>query len=269
MGYTGHKHNNLGNVPDDIGLIYMNARWYLPGLGRFISADTLVPNPSNPQSYNRYSYTNNNPLLYTDPTGHDPAPLCQTIPESCGETRPDLEQLSQEFESFELTEETKSFFGTNLTPDEYELVSLHWVRARKIQQIVNDSFAVSGALFWQLDDDQNLHNDIGDAFRHSYWSALMTREFGSEFAEEFTTAHETGTREDARREIFMDMHNNSVGIQIGQTFQGTDAELIVEVFNALQDGSLVVYNMQQDKYFYSDAYPGCEILNSLTVTVKD
>jgi RHS repeat-associated protein len=84
MGYTGPRHNNLGSGATDIGLIYMNARWYLPGLGRFISADTLVPNPSNPQSYNRYSYTNNNPLLYTDPTGHDPAPLCQLFPNHVG-----------------------------------------------------------------------------------------------------------------------------------------------------------------------------------------
>jgi hypothetical protein len=29
-----------------------------------------VPNPTDPQSWNRYSYTNNNPLRYTDPTGH-------------------------------------------------------------------------------------------------------------------------------------------------------------------------------------------------------
>jgi hypothetical protein len=30
-----------------------------------------VPNPANPQSLNRYSYCFNNPLKYTDPTGHD------------------------------------------------------------------------------------------------------------------------------------------------------------------------------------------------------
>jgi RHS repeat-associated protein len=70
IGYTGHRHNNLGSAPDDIGLIYMNARWYLPGLGRFISADTIVPNPTNPQSWNRYTYTLNNPLRFSDPTGH-------------------------------------------------------------------------------------------------------------------------------------------------------------------------------------------------------
>jgi hypothetical protein len=42
----------------------------VPSLGRFASADTLVPDPTNPQAYNRYSYVVNNPLKYIDPTGH-------------------------------------------------------------------------------------------------------------------------------------------------------------------------------------------------------
>ncbi len=69
-GYTGHTHNNLGNGADDLGLVYMNARYYIPGIGRFASADTIVPNPANPQSFNRYSYVNNNPLNFIDPFGH-------------------------------------------------------------------------------------------------------------------------------------------------------------------------------------------------------
>jgi ribonuclease T1 len=32
----------------------------------------MVPNPADPQSLNRYSYAANNPLLYVDPSGHDP-----------------------------------------------------------------------------------------------------------------------------------------------------------------------------------------------------
>lgn len=32
--------------------------------------DTVVPNVTNPQSLNRYSYVLNNPSRYTDPTGH-------------------------------------------------------------------------------------------------------------------------------------------------------------------------------------------------------
>ena len=35
-----------------------------------MSADSIIPDPTNPQSFNRYSYTYNNPIRYTDPTGH-------------------------------------------------------------------------------------------------------------------------------------------------------------------------------------------------------
>ncbi|MEM9776223.1 MAG: RHS repeat-associated core domain-containing protein, partial [Chloroflexota bacterium] len=63
-GFTGH-HENRG-----IGLTYMNARYYVPGIGKFASADIIVPNPTNPQSYNRFSYVRNNPVNFNDPTGH-------------------------------------------------------------------------------------------------------------------------------------------------------------------------------------------------------
>jgi len=46
------------------------ARWYDPKLGRFIQADTLVPGAGHPQALNRYAYVTNNPVKYTDPTGH-------------------------------------------------------------------------------------------------------------------------------------------------------------------------------------------------------
>jgi RHS repeat-associated protein len=67
-GFTGHAHNNTG--ANDLGLVYMGARFYLPGVGRFLSADTIVPDPMNPQQFNRYTYVVNNPLRYSDPTGH-------------------------------------------------------------------------------------------------------------------------------------------------------------------------------------------------------
>ena len=52
------------------GLYYYNARYYDPTLGRFISPDTIVPGVGNPQAWNRYAYVVNNPLRYTDPSGH-------------------------------------------------------------------------------------------------------------------------------------------------------------------------------------------------------
>lgn len=35
-----------------------------------LTPDSIVPDPTNPQSYNRYSYVNNRPLNFADPTGH-------------------------------------------------------------------------------------------------------------------------------------------------------------------------------------------------------
>lgn len=56
---------------DDTGLCFYNTRYYDPLLDRFIQADTMIPDLGNPQSYNRYSYCLNNPLKYTDPSGHE------------------------------------------------------------------------------------------------------------------------------------------------------------------------------------------------------
>lgn len=41
-----------------------------PVIGRFLSADTIVPNPGDSQSLNRYMYVAGNPLKYIDPSGH-------------------------------------------------------------------------------------------------------------------------------------------------------------------------------------------------------
>jgi RHS repeat-associated protein len=54
----------------ELGIYHYDARFYSPKLGRFLSADTIVPSFANPQSLNRFSYVTDNPLKYTDPTGH-------------------------------------------------------------------------------------------------------------------------------------------------------------------------------------------------------
>jgi RHS repeat-associated protein len=47
-----------------------DARYYDASAGRFISPDTIVQAPADPQSLNRYSYVRNNPMVLTDPSGH-------------------------------------------------------------------------------------------------------------------------------------------------------------------------------------------------------
>lgn len=63
-GYTGHEHL------DQFGLINMNGRMYDPVVGRMLSPDNYVQEPGMTQSFNRYSYAMNNPMVNTDPDGH-------------------------------------------------------------------------------------------------------------------------------------------------------------------------------------------------------
>jgi hypothetical protein len=63
--------------------MFFNARYYSSAIGRFISADSIVPDENNPQAWNRYAYSLSNPLKYTDPSGHCPAPPANMGPAIC------------------------------------------------------------------------------------------------------------------------------------------------------------------------------------------
>jgi len=105
-GFTGHVHDNTGVYPtENVGLIYMNARYYLPEVGRFVSADTIVPEPGDPQSYNRYSYSYNNPVKYTDPSGHCNGDPSNNNPfDESGETIAYLDCTLENFDSMSIAD---------------------------------------------------------------------------------------------------------------------------------------------------------------------
>jgi RHS repeat-associated protein len=64
-GYTGHV-----NDPET-GLVYMQARYYDPAVGRFLSVDPVGVSPGDGFGFNRYAYVNNNPITNIDPTGRN------------------------------------------------------------------------------------------------------------------------------------------------------------------------------------------------------
>jgi RHS repeat-associated protein len=66
--FTGQYHETA--LPGGEGLSFYNARWYDPKLGSFLSADSIVPQPLDSQSFNRYAYAGGNPLRFSDPSGH-------------------------------------------------------------------------------------------------------------------------------------------------------------------------------------------------------
>ena len=73
-GTTPTKYTYTGQFSymGEFGLMFFNARFYDPALGRFAQADTLIPVASQGvQAWDRYVGMNNNPVRYNDPSGHD------------------------------------------------------------------------------------------------------------------------------------------------------------------------------------------------------
>jgi RHS repeat-associated protein len=94
-GTTPTSFRYTGQREAEVGLYYYGSRFYDAQLGRFVSPDTIIPNPRHPLSFDRFAYVQNNPIKYTDPTGHwscgdqyDPA---------CAET------IEEEYQYYELT----------------------------------------------------------------------------------------------------------------------------------------------------------------------
>jgi len=142
-GITSTEFNYTGQRKDaGTGLLFYNARYYDPVLGRFTQADSIVPGTSHraltvdyheggfrnaaaaennqgfwfqlsdrerkdakapwgtdaPQELNRYSYVNNNPLRYTDPSGHESFILDHNEEDALGDT--ELERYLDDLDIF-------------------------------------------------------------------------------------------------------------------------------------------------------------------------
>ncbi|BFO65986.1 RHS repeat domain-containing protein [Chryseobacterium sp. KCF3-3] len=72
-GYTSHEHFM------EVGIIHMNGRLYDPLLRRFLNADENIQDAYNTQSYNKYGYVMNNPLMFNDPNGEYALPAAMLV----------------------------------------------------------------------------------------------------------------------------------------------------------------------------------------------
>lgn len=64
----------------ETGLYYLQSRYYNPEIGRFISADNILPDVGGELlGYNLFAYCWNNPVMYSDGTGHMPEWLSTTL----------------------------------------------------------------------------------------------------------------------------------------------------------------------------------------------
>jgi hypothetical protein len=102
-------------------------------------------------------------------------------------------------------------FKSGITPGEKIFLLTHFLDLGKISDDKEKALSEAALRY----DPNTLHNGRGDAFRHCYLSALLTRDVGAESALELTSLHEDWCG-NPEAERVMDLHNNAIGIAIGK-----------------------------------------------------
>ena len=149
------------------------------------------------------------------------------------------------------------------TPDEAldELGRWRPDKLLKFKAIRNEAFAAANAEFpvpsgWtrSAQDWANLgHND---AFRHTYWNARLTQEFGEDWTRRFTTAHEGVPGNEDFREA-QDLYNNEQGRHIGDanpTASAAQTQKLVR--EAVDNGDVVVVDKTKNLQWSNDVPVG-------------
>lgn len=62
--YRGYRYDQ------ESGLYYLQSSYYNPKTGRFINADGMLKASHTVLGHNMFAYTENNPVMHTDPTGY-------------------------------------------------------------------------------------------------------------------------------------------------------------------------------------------------------
>ncbi|WP_406233222.1 DUF6973 domain-containing protein [Nocardia sp. NBC_01009] len=104
--------------------------------------------------------------------------------------------------------------------------------------------------------NENTQDNHTDAYRHAYWNALMTQEFGEDWTKEYTSKHEGRPDNAAVREA-MDLYNNEIGRKIALANPDASQEQLQDlVKDAVDRGDTVLINQNQSLSFTNQVGQG-------------
>jgi RHS repeat-associated protein len=257
-GWPGDK-GFVGGTQDQNGLTHLGAREYDPITGRFLSVDPVM-DAANPQQWNAYAYASNSPATLSDPSGlipsdclefdcygYDPRPVKRGdgrgaggCPGGCG-TKKNIDWGHKKNRGSTRSKKTSGHAVKNKKKSSPVLLGLlggdgedesrpggvpvyeaEWCGIYGGQSC-ELAYLLSRVAIKRADDlkdELKWVNGERNAFRHSYWMALMTASgFTVEQALGFGEAHELDGdkpgQEWGSEDSRADLHNNKVGARLG------------------------------------------------------
>jgi RHS repeat-associated protein len=199
------------------GLYHLWNRYYDAQVTcRFLTRDLYPGELTRPASMNPYAYCEGDPVSKIDPTGTEAATaedLALTLEYCVVRGRPDI-PVWVYLSSLAASEQEASLYRADRCRAKYGGA---WRRV------------------WA--------NPAGDhnAFRHAYWSALISQRYGSAEALQWTTAHEGLGAAGSPQDYAMDMKNNALGAAIGSgSGDASASELSALIHGVVQRGGATV-----------------------------
>jgi RHS repeat-associated protein len=211
-GFNGKENDNeikgVGNQQD------YGFRIYDPRLGKFLSVDPLAP--SYPY-YSPYSFAGNKPIVFVDIDGLEE-----------GERAAKAGAALSKWTNEKIESTLKK---AHLGPHEQKVVKANPFDAYRSRTADKIAYSVQQDAGFGFNEGES-----GDAFRHTFWNALMTKNSNSDFADKFGKAHEEDNPNDAVQKQ-MDILNNRVGQDIADNNpNSTNKELALKVLDKIYKG---------------------------------
>ena len=162
-----------------------------------------------------YHYAGNNPIKYTDPDGR-----------------------SSNYQDY------KGFFTPKERSEYAKLRILPIIVALTANEAYKTANKISKEKGW---NEAEVHQGRTDAFRHAYWSAILAKKIGPDKAEAVTSLHEK-MHKNSELENYMDIHNNSVGIDIIRKNPKISKKRLIEmIIDKIEKSSDIIYFKDYDK----------------------
>lgn len=158
-------------------------------------------------------------------------------------------------------EQIANLFGLtprSVTMTEKRLIDdLNIFEQKKLYDIQKEAYAMAEKF---SGPNGGQEDGLGDAYRHAYWNALMTREFGADWAKKFSDAHEA-VPDNPKSKAFMDLWNNQIGIKVAQENPGlSKQELANKIAEAVRNGEMVIIDGVTQQPIFSNQATGVENL---------
>ncbi len=187
-----------GSVSDtSTGLQYMNARFYNPSTGRFLSQDSYKGNAYDPWTQHLYAYTGNNPVNFVDPTGHEMSNL-----QKLKDDKKELERQKKIRQKFVdgYSNAMRKYMGKYLSTydsyyvDMYRLVAGGWNRNRGIVTELDKDIGILNKKIEFAKTHYDTQDEAAIALGNNVMPESVSKslEYGGAIYEETTTFEDGG-----------------------------------------------------------------------------